>query len=270
MIGRDAASAGTAPHTIPVRPESSSANARTRRSIAKSSGSGSAPARRRRRRERLEQGPGEGHAGEAADQRQQHALGQELLQQPAAARAQRQAHRQLAPASPPLGTAAGWRCWRTRSAARCRPRRPAAAPPSAAAAAGRGPGRPSDRRVTRGGVAPGGSFTRVRKNSAEHGIELGARALGRDVRPSGGRRRRASCWSRAGAGRGSVRRSSAPAAAARSPASSSARRVCRTLPSCGPGNPAGATPTIVKTWPFRRISRPTTSGRPPKRVCQKS
>ena len=44
MIGRDAASAGTAPHTIPVRPESSSANVRTRRSIAKSSGSGSAPA----------------------------------------------------------------------------------------------------------------------------------------------------------------------------------------------------------------------------------
>ena len=44
----------------------------------------------------------------------------------------------------------------------------------------------------------------------------------------------------------------------------------RPLPSVGPGNPAGATPTIVKTWPFSRTSRPIASSRPPKRVCQKS
>ena len=73
-------------------------------------------------------GPGERHAGDAADQREQHALGQELPEQPAAARAEREPHRQLAPPSPPPATAAGWRCWRRRSAARRRPRRRAAAP----------------------------------------------------------------------------------------------------------------------------------------------
>ncbi len=44
----------------------------------------------------------------------------------------------------------------------------------------------------------------------------------------------------------------------------------RALPTCGPGNPAGVTPTMVKTCPLRRISRPMTSGCPAKRDCQKS
>ena len=44
----------------------------------------------------------------------------------------------------------------------------------------------------------------------------------------------------------------------------------RGLPTCGPGNPAGVTPTTVNTWPLSRTSRPMTSGCPPNRACQKS
>ena len=200
MIGREAASAGTPPHTIPVRPESSSANARTRRSIAKSSGSGSAPA-----------GGG------------------------AAANAWSKAQARATPARPPISDSS---TLSVRSCCSSRPRlapsarrtassrrRPAArdssrlamlahaisstvptTPPSRSAAersCGRGPrsGSSTDRRVTRGGVAPGGSFTRVRKNSASTGSSSApARSIVTSAlrRPTPKIQLLVACWSRSG------------------------------------------------------------------------
>ena len=135
---------------------------------------------RRCRSERLEQGPGEDHAGEAADQRQQHALGQELLQQPAAARSKREAHGQLAAASRRPGEQqvgdVGARDQQHRADHTAQQeRRRAQLRPRAEVRVVHGPEGDARSHGPRRQLHPRPEEFR------QHGIELGARALDRDV-----------------------------------------------------------------------------------------